>query len=155
LHPFLKEPFLKDLKSAREICTESAAAISELTMLYSRIYGLEKTSLVNTYCLESAAIIYIIQLSSSDTLQNTQRTEIYLADAIRGMRGMKGICKVAGQSLYDLCNLLQKSCKDIPAGVQLAMKETACTFDSNEDVSFEDFSWEYNEYILSGMENVE
>lgn len=123
-------------------------------MLYSRTYGLDKTSLVNTYCLESAAIIYIIQLSSSGALQNTQRTEIYLADAIR-LRGMKDICKVAGQSLHDLCNLLQKSCKGIPAGVQLAMKETACTFDSKEDVSFGDFSWEYNKYIFPGMENVE
>jgi len=120
-------------------------------MLYSQTYGLDKTSLVNTYCLESAALIYIIQLSSSRALQNTQRTEIYLADAIRGLHGMKGVCKVAGQSLHDLCNLLQKSCKDIPASVQLAMKETACIDDLKEDVSFGDFNWED---MFSGVENV-
>jgi hypothetical protein len=151
LHPFLNEPFLKNLKSAREICTESAAGISELTMLYAQTYGLDKTSLVNTCCLESAAIIYIIQLCSSGALQNTQRTEIYLADAIRGLHGMKGVCKVAGQSVHDLCNLLQKSCKDIPASVQLAMRETAGTIDSKEDVPFGDFNWED---MFSGMENV-
>ena len=121
-------------------------------MLYSRIYGLHKTSLVNTYCLESAAIIYIIQLSSSGVVHKTQRTEIYLADAIRGLHGMKGICKVAGQSLHDLCNLLQKSCEDIPASVQLAMKEPACTIDLNGDESFGDFDLE--DY-LAEMENVE
>jgi len=120
-------------------------------MLYAQTYGLDKTSLVNTYCLESAALIYIIQLSSSRALQNTQRTEIYLADAIRGLHGMKGVCKVAGQSLHDLCNLLQKSCKDIPASVQLAMKETACIDDLKEDVSFGDFNWED---MFSGVENV-
>jgi hypothetical protein len=64
---------------------------------------------------------------------------------------MKGVCKVAGQSLHELCNLLQKYCKDIPASVQLAMKETTCTIDSKEDVPFGDFNWED---MFSGMENV-
>ncbi len=111
-------------------------------------------SLVNTYCLESAAIIHIIQISSSGALHNTQRTEIYLADAIRGLRGMEGICKVAGQSLHGLCNLLQKSCKDIPAIVQLAMDETAYIIDSNEDVLFGNDGWD-DVLNVNEMENVE
>jgi hypothetical protein len=75
----------------------------------------------------TAAIIHLVNVSSThpSSANNSQTTQTYLADAIRGLHEMKGSYIIVGRFLNIIQNLVYKWCQDIPDIVKQAMDETS------------------------------
>jgi hypothetical protein len=114
--------FNDNSRSPLEFCAEAATCISQLTLLYSKIYGLDKPLFVHAHCLTSAAMIHAWNLSSSNsTLNNSQLTENHLVFAIKGLFAMEDTYKVAFRYLKGIQTLVNTLCENVPDEVQLAL----------------------------------
>jgi hypothetical protein len=113
LRPLLNALSPHSSKSARGLCDEAAGKISQLMDIYSRTYGLDKSSFINSNSLTSAAIIHVFSVSKPiGSLEKKQQTEVYLAEAIQKLHEMK-----ADRFLRIVQNVLFKWRANVPASV--------------------------------------
>jgi len=71
----------------------------------------------------SAAIIHVVDISSHKSATGDNIDRLHLAEAIRGLRRMKGSCIMAAQSLNILEALIRRWCQEVPANVKAALEE--------------------------------
>lgn len=108
-------------KPPRQICTESANAISQLVDLYSRTYSLKRSLLVMSHCVMSSAVIHLVDVSRQHPAD--PQSEIYLANSIRNLNEMQQSSIITSRFTIIFIGLIHKWCKPIRPVVKQAMDD--------------------------------
>lgn len=118
--PFVKVSFVQNLKPPRQICMEQANRISQLINSYSQTYGLQNSMLLMIHCNMSAAIIHLVNVSSTPAIDPTckDQSETYLIESLRGLHQMQQTYPLAGRYIMAIVSLIHKWCSTIPPRVQ-------------------------------------
>jgi hypothetical protein len=150
--PFLKVNFTQDRAPPRQICTESANAISSLLALLSQTYGLKKVGLFTAHHVLTAAIVHLYNICNSNYLMGESRNhaEECLVHAIHELAEMKhgmhnplpnnkcavliesivATTSLSGRCLRSITNLIHQWLKgNIPANISEALRNAK--FDPN------------------------
>lgn len=111
--PFLKVDLLDSKLSPREICTQSAEAVSSLVTRYRNLYSLRRVCIILAHIILSTSTVHLLNLPNPSATRS-------LADSVRALREMSMNSAFAGRCLRIIISLGTKWGIKLPSEVQEA-----------------------------------